>query len=292
MTIADGGNASSTYTSTLDGGNAGSVFGPELTAYTDAAPCPRVRVNVTDVIAGTVTATLHRVYDERDDTVPGAQRVTAGAGFVATDFYPPLRTPVRYYVEFFTAAGVSLGVSDAEYTQLETPPGESWLTSPFDPSMSLRVEMADNAGESLVPDIVGSVHQIGSRKIALLDSTYGLTQLPMSFWTETIDEARTAMQIFRDGVGLVVYRTPPPMEVPRVLYGWGTPEASETNLPGGVDDFLFSVNVEEVDSPTAAIIAAQRPYRLYVNAFPTYAAFSSAYGTYRAAVIDPPADNG
>lgn len=293
MAVVDGGNASSTYTTTLDGGSASTLFPPEaptLTPYVDRAPGPRVVVNVTEVFPGTVTATLHRRYDDEDDVVPGADGIAAVGGFVRTDYYPPIGVVVIYQVEMFDLNGASLGYGAESATVLAVPGSTAWVTSPTDPTLSVMVDMADDAGSSITHDVVYSAHQIGGRKVVISEFDYGLTGLPMSFWVASVADARVVDGIVEDGLGLMVFRVAPPMEVPRLLYAIGIPSRQETNLPAGVEDTYFDLTVEEGAAPSTVLLAAVLSYGRYTDNIPTYGEFTSTYGTYRAALLDPPAE--
>lgn len=288
--VVDGGNASSTFTDTLDGGSAATVFGPALQPYTDKAPAPRVVVNVTSVRSGTVTATLHRMYDNVDEIVPGADGVAAAGGFVRTDYFPPFNTPISYRVEMFDVNGASLGFSDAEATTVEVPDSTCWISSPFNPQLAVQVELDDEASSNLRTDVNAQTHNIGGRRIVISDSVYGYVSIPMSFWVDTVADADAVEAVFADGLGLSVIRVAPPMQVPRVLYAFGVPNRQEVNLPGGVEDTFFDLSVDEASAPSTALLAAVLTYARYTNNLPSYGAFRSQYGTYRDAILTPPAE--
>lgn len=260
------------------------------TPYTDDAPAARVVVNLTAVPAGTVKAQLHRRYDDVDSIVPGADGIQATSGFVRTDYYAPLGVPVTYQAELFDTNGASLGFSPSATTTLDVPDSSAWLSSPTDPSLVVRVEMDDEAGSSLTRDIVSTVHQIGGRKILIAEDDYGLTNVPMSFWVDDLDDARTVDAIVRDGLGLMVFRVAPPMEIPRIMYAIGIPSRQEVNLPAGVEDTYFDLTVEEGSSPSTVILVAVLTYGRYTSNFASYGAFKSTYGTYRDALLNPPAE--
>lgn len=289
----DGGTASSTYTQALDGGNATTLFpagGPLLTAYTDAAPCPRVTVNVTEVEPGTVTATLHRVYEDRNEIVPGADVVPATGGFVRTDYYPPLGVPVSYRTEMFDVNGASLGFTDSSTTTLDVPDSTCWISSPFTPSKSVQVELDDEASSALDVEVVATTHNIGGRRIVITEASYGYTNIPMSFWTQTLADAQAVEDVFLDGLGLTVIRVAPPMQVPRVLYAFGMPSRQEVNLPGGVEDAFFALAVDESTAPSTAVVAAVLTYGRFTNNLSSYGEFKQTYGSYRDAILNPPAE--
>lgn len=261
---------------------------PMLTAATDEAPGPRVILNFTDMLPATETATIHRITDASDVIVPGAHRAPARGGLVRTDFYAPVLSPVRYYAEMFNDLGVSIGVTENATTILATDPSYAYVMSPVDPRLQVRIEMDVEAGSVLRDGVSATIHEIGSRRVLISEATYGLTGTPMSFWTATIDEYRRALAVFRSANSLVVFRVPPPMEIPRVFYAFGIPARSETNLPRGVTDFLWDLTVEEVSAPTTQVIVATITYGRFRNAFPTYGAFRQAYATYQAAQLNPP----
>lgn len=289
----DGGNASTLYDQVVSGGDASTIYpsiAPELTGYTDASPCPHVIVNVTEVAASTVTGTLHRIHGNDDDIVPGAEGIPATAGFVRTDYYAPLGVPIAYRVEMFDANGASLGFTDAGAIILNVPDSTCWISSPYDPAKSVMVELDDQSGSALRQTVNSSVHLIGGRRIVISEASYGYESIPLSFWVSTKEEADAAEAVFIDGLGLSVIRVAPPMAVPRLLYAYGMPTRQEVNLPGGVQDTFFDLTVDEASAPTTVIIAAVLTYARYVNNLGSYAEFTQMYGTYRDALLNPPAE--
>lgn len=288
--VVDGGDASSTFTSTLDGGSASTIYGPSLQPYSDGFPCPRVVVNVTTVVPATVTGTLHRIYDDVDEVVPGADMVPSAGGFVRTDYFPPLGVPVSYRVEMFDINGASLGFTDAETTSIDVPDSTCWMSSPFNPQLSVQVELDDVASSKLQSDINAQTHNIGGRRIVISEAIYGYVGIPMSFWVESVDAAVAAENVFADGLGLSVIRVAPPMQVPRVLYAFGVPTRQEVNLPAGVEDTYFDLTVDEASAPSTSIVAAVLTYGRYTDNFATYGSFRSQYSTYRDAILNPPAE--
>lgn len=291
--ILDGGDASTLFTQVVDGGDASTIYpaiAPAVTGYTDGSPGPRVVVNTTEVAASTVTGTLHRIYGNNDDIVPGADGIPATGGFVRTDYYPPLGTPVAYRVEMFDANGASLGFTDAGVVTLDVPASTCWISSPYTPSLAVQVELDDEASSNLTREITATTHLIGGRRIVISEAAFGYASIPMSFWVSTVQEARDAEDVFVDGLGVCVFRVAPPMEVPRVLYGFGIPTRQEVNLPAGVEDTFFSLTVDETAPPTTAIIAAVVTYGRYTNNLTSYAEFTQMYGTYRDAQLNPPAE--
>lgn len=289
MATADGGYPDSVATRTIDGGDPGPVYvpgAPLLTALTDAAPCPRVVINFTEFTYGTVRVTIYRVADGVQTVVPGANNIAALGGAVRTDYYAPFGIPITYLAEMFDADGLSMGYTARAETTVDTQ--ETWLSSPFDPKKSLAVELGVAAGSALMNPVAGQLHEVAGRRILIAETTYGLSGLNMSFWTDSIAEYRVALDLFKTSNSFVVYRTPPPMEVPRVLYAYGVPERSETNLPAGIEEFYWDVTVSEVSPPTTVILVGQISYGRFMRYYPTYGAFKAAYATYRDAQLNPP----
>lgn len=291
--VYDGGDSTTLYDEVTSGGDSATIFpaaAPIVQGYIDGQPCPRVQVNVAEVAAGTVTATLHRIYGNNDDIVPGADGIASVSGFVRTDYYPPIGTPIAYRVEMFNGNGASLGFTDAATIILDVPPSTAWITSPYDPTKSVQIELDDEASSQLAKTIVSSSHLIGGRRIVISEAAYGYAGIPMSFWVTTVAEARAVEDVFLDGLGLVVIRVAPPMEVPRVLYAYGVPSRQEVNLPAGIEDAFFALTVDEASAPTTVIIVAVIPYARFTNNLTTYGAFTQMYGTYRDALLNPPAE--
>lgn len=260
-----------------------------ITSLIDAYPGPRVRVESDALAPGTEYVTLRRMTADDDVAVPGAERVPALAGFILTDYYPPFRTPILYRAEMFDADGDSLGYTETGPAYVDE--DRTWLSSPTDPNRALPIELAASAGSALADEFVGQVHRIGTRRVLITALGTGLVDLDMSFYTDTIAEYQQALAIFRQNSGAVVIRTPPPMQVPRVLYFWSPkPTRMEWNLPAGIEWFDWQNVGTEISAPTSKVIAAVLSYRRYVEAYPSYRAFADANLTYRMARLNPPID--
>lgn len=256
----------------------------------DGVTAPQVTVSAAEVLPGTATMTLHRIAAGQDQIVPGVDRVPAASGFVRIDPFPALGVPNEYRAEMFDDAGNSLGQTDTATIVLAgTPIDAAWFQSPHDPRVSVRVQLLASAGSKLEEQFNGQVHQIGDRRILIASGGTGLDDLDMSFWTKDITQYRAALAVLKHAKGAVVIRTPPPMEVPRVLYLWvPRPRRFEVNLPGGNESFDWQVTGTEVSPPSSVVIAAIVTYARYASFYGTYRAFRAAFPTYRGHALNPP----
>lgn len=270
--------------------NASSSFrydtAPQLTPIDDDAPCPRVQLIVAEFLPGTATVTMHRLTSDGDAVVPGVNRVSGLGGLIRYDYYAPFGVPVTYQAEMFDANGASLGYSIAGTVTLNVT--DAVITSPTDPRKSVRVEMGAAAGSTLTNPVTAQVHEIDGRRILIAEADYGLDGVPLSFWTDTLQQYRAVLDVFRSANSLVVFRIPPPMEVPRTLYVFGVPTRTETNLPMGIEEFGWELQGTEVTPPTTQVVIALVTYARFRNYFPTYRAFLAAVGTYKNAQLNPP----
>ena len=115
---------------------------PILTAYVDAAPCPRVEVFFPSLAAGTATVTVYRLAAGREHRVRGAVKAPTGGTLTRIDFEVPFGIPVTYRAEQFNAAGLSLGFTDS--TSITVAVTDSWMHNPLNPAGSVRVFFGDD----------------------------------------------------------------------------------------------------------------------------------------------------
>lgn len=259
--------------------------------YTDMSPCPRAVISFTDMHPLAVTADVYRIAGTDDPVIiPGGDTVSAlGGQLVRTDYYAPFGIPIQYRAESFDASGTSLGYTAV--ASITLPVAFTLLSSPYDPKLCVVIDPDENAAAELTNPALATVHEFQGRRIVLVESQLGLDQVDMSFWTDTLQQDAAVRSIFKASGNFVVIRTPPPMPVPRVMYAYGTPKRSDTNLPGGFEEFFWNFIAQEVSSPSTVLLVSVNTYNLYTSYYPTYSAFKAANLTYRDALINQPPAN-
>ncbi|WIA95797.1 hypothetical protein [Curtobacterium sp. MCBA15_004] len=298
MTIVDGGNAFSTFTDVLDGGNAFTVYplpGPDVTLLGGETTAPAAMLELTELRPGTASLTMYRSfagYDGRtvDMTVRSAIRKYAVGAFSGSDAEIPIGVPVSYWAEMFDDGGTSLGRTESTTVTFPSAGGNvAWISDPLDETSGVRVLMIDQAGNSLSRPVSGSRYQVGFRTVVLAGTRTLLVGQDMSFLTETVADRLAIYRLMEDTGGLVLIRSAPPKDVPRLLYCWASdPKATTYQTDSGMDLTRWVNPVDEI-SPIEGDVAVPRvPYQAYMDAFPTYGDAMAAYETYFDAKRNPP----
>lgn len=286
--IVDGGNASSTYTDTLDGGNAFTVYpaaGPDLVAVADGISVPAIRVGVTEVLPGTVAINLYRISDGRPALVRGGIRKYAVGGAAVVDWEAPFGVQVTYRAEMFSdaEATISLGFTDSSTTVLDV--REAWFHQPLKPSIGFSPTMLwgtalertrETPGDLVYPQGAEVATWVGGQR-------RGLSAVAFKLLTDT-DGADQMQAVFgqygTQASAVLCIRTPPAMRIPRTFYA-AVSEVKETTLnrPGVDAAIQFDFTATEARPPAPGLVAALLR-RMDINAaYSSRAAASAAYLT-------------
>jgi hypothetical protein len=289
VAIVDGGNASSTYSGTLDGGDAFTVFpqaGPDVTPLPEGSPVPSVQVRVTDVLPATVTINLYRIADGRTALVRGGIRKYAVGGTSVIDWEAPFGVPITYRAEMFSdAAGTeSLGLTSSSDTVLEVT--DTWVQQPLNPYLSVRALRLQGTAASRVRTTPGDLVYvqgaevatwIGSQRRGLSDSAWDL------YVDSTVDADRMQTVFGAYGTSqsaVVCIRTPPPMRVPRTLYlAVDSLTETDVDVQNGGEAVRYTFTGTEARPPAPGLVAATLRRDDIDAAYPTRAERASAYLT-------------
>lgn len=163
---------------------------PILTAFVDAAPCPRVDVFFEDFDPGTVTVTVYRISGGRSFEVRGAVRAPTAGSLTRLDFEVPFNVPVSYRAEQFDADGVTLGFTES--SSLEgIAVRDAWMHNPLNPQGAVRVTMLDTAAKSLSRPVPGEVSYPRGRRVGVVlsEPRRGLAETVFDVFTETHADA-------------------------------------------------------------------------------------------------------
>lgn len=297
MTIVDGGNAFSTFTDVLDGGNAFTVYplsGPDVTLIT-GTNSPTVKLDLTELRPGTASLTMYRSFDGFDGrtvdmTVRSAIRKYAVGAFTGTDSEIPTGVPVSYWAEMFDDAGTPLGTTErTTVTFPVTDINEAWLSDPLDETSGIRVWLLDGTAKELSRPTSGTRYQVGFRTVVLAGTTGLLTDAPVPFLTDSIEDREAVYRLIGDTGGLILIRTAPPAMLPRLLYCWASdPRPTGYRQWNGYDLTSWANPVNEV-SPIEGDVAVPRvPWQVYMDAFPRWSDAMAAYSTWFDAKRNPP----
>lgn len=161
---------------------------PTLTAYVDAAPCPRVEVFFPSFDAGTASVTVYRLAGGQERQMRGAVRAASGGTLTRIDFEVPFNMPVTYRAEQFDAAGVSLGFTPSASVTVAS--DDTWMHNPLNPEGSAVVFFGDDDWVVTRPTPGVVSHPKGRRVgVVLSEPRQGVSGLKLSVRTSTEDDA-------------------------------------------------------------------------------------------------------
>lgn len=288
-TVIDGGNASSVFTGTLDGGNAFTVYpidGPVLTPVIDAAPVPSVRVLLEQVDPATSVVNLYRIADGRTTLVRGGVRKYAVGGTTVIDWEAPFGIPITYRAEMFSdAAGTqSLGFTDGSTTTLDV--HDTWLHQPLNPSLSVRALRLQGTAAERVRIAPGNlVYTQGDEAATWVGGRRrGLFGLDWDLLVDSTVDADRMQELFgangSSQNAVLCVRTPPPMRVPRTLF-LAVAELREidVDIAFGGESTRFTFSGTEARPPAPGLVAATLRRMDVDVTYPTRAQRAAAYAT-------------
>lgn len=289
MTIVDGGNASSTFGSAIDGGSAGTIFPaarPQAALLPTMDPVPRVELTFTETVTNTARATVFRIGTDRTYRVRGLVNVAAAGGFGGIDTEAPFNVPVTYRAEMFDSDGVSLGFTDSTTVVLEFT--GTVIQQPIDPARAVSVTVAAGSAAELVRPFDGDlVRPIGrSVPVYVGRGRTGLQDFTFDAITDTIEQA-AAMQSVFGGYGgdeqlpVVCIRSSLPLGFSAPLFAavLKPTQVAIDAMHGGYAS-LWHLAGDEVAPPVEAIVRALLSYQDVEDAFASYADIETGYLTY------------
>lgn len=118
---------------------------PTVTAYTDAAPCPRAVVLITPMPTDAATVTVWRYANGRRAIVRGASNVPVAGDTAVVDYDLPLGFAATYRVQTADAAGTPSQWSD-DSTPVLADSDYLWIHDPLDPSSAMPVSLGWGGG--------------------------------------------------------------------------------------------------------------------------------------------------
>lgn len=171
---------------------------PTLTAYVDAAPCPRVEVFFPSFAAGTATVTVYRMAGGQERQMRGAVLAPTGGTFTRIDFEVPFNIPVTYRAEQFDVSGVSLGFTASSSVTVVI--GQTWMHNPLDPDGAARITLTGESAGTIVRRSPGIVSRpLGRRAgVVLSEPRQGVTGLRIHVHTFTDADADRVQAMFGD----------------------------------------------------------------------------------------------
>lgn len=144
------------------------AYEPTLTAYTDAAPMPRVEVLFSSFAPTTASVTVYRLSGGREYKVRGAVMAATAGALTRVDYEVPFGVAATYKAEMFTSSGTSLGFTGTASVTVDS--SEMWVHNPLDPAGGVRLAFRDSAARDLVRPSEGSVFYPQGRRVGVVIS--------------------------------------------------------------------------------------------------------------------------
>lgn len=258
-----------------------------VSGYSDAAPSPRIRVDI-DGLPANAYVTVLRLWDTSEGTVRGALNVFAGGGFTVTDYEAPIGTPVTYRAAIYVA-GVFVEYTNSAEATLVDDPSFAWISDPLAPERAVRVELRSDFAEKLMRRRPVTKHRVGFRTIALSGPLGLLENVYLSSQVKSLDDATKYQNVLDADVVLV--RAPKLLRLPVLLYvSIEKVEEIAQDVQYGGDWVVWDISGDEVSPSPLNITVPLITYGTYTAVFPTYADFNAAYSTYLDALRNPPGD--
>lgn len=171
---------------------------PTLTAYTDAAPCPRVEVFFPSFAVGTATVTVYRLAGGQERQVRGAVKAPTGGTLTRIDFEVPFNMPATYRAEQFDAAGISLGFTPSASVTVAS--DATWMHNPLNPEGATVVFFGEDGGWSVTRPTPGVVSRPLGRRVGVVlsEPRQGVVGLRLTVRTSGDDDADRVQAMLGD----------------------------------------------------------------------------------------------
>ncbi|WP_136053428.1 hypothetical protein [Microbacterium sp. K5D] len=228
---------------------------PTLTAYVDAAPCPRVEVFFPSFVAGTASVTVYRLAGGREQQMRGAVSAPTGGTLTRIDFEVPFNRVVSYRAEQFDAGGQSLGFTPAG--TITVPSGVTWMHNPLNPDGAVRVQLGGDSALQVSRPTPGVVSRPKGRRVGVVlsEPRQGVSGLLLHVLTFTDAEADAVQAMFGDagmppvvcvrlGADYGVMRVPQPLFLSALSVS-----EDDINYQWGGGELSHRVEGDEVDPP-------------------------------------------
>ncbi|GAA3330670.1 hypothetical protein HP467_07205 [Curtobacterium albidum] len=257
MTTYDGGNAASTYTRVLDGGNAATIFSaPRLTVIDDDVLGPRVEVLFASLAAGTEQITVRRTVGGRTMDVRGGINLYAVGGASVLDQEVPPGVPATYQAEQFDSSGMSLGMTKAATVTVDS--ADAWVTQPLNPNLAVQVRVRLPSTATLGWEAPGdTVWTQGAALGRVINGQRsglkGISLLLRLIRPSDADEFDAMWGDYDTAYpAVVLVRTPPTVPLPPVLFlGCRAPKRLTTGANKLVQ---YQLDGDEVAPPTPGLV--------------------------------------
>jgi hypothetical protein len=287
MQVIDGGTASSSFGTTLDGGSASTVFLASAPELVPDAETWSVGLLFNDLSAATETLTVLAITAEGTYPVRSASRAYAVGGFAVTDHEAPPGVDITYRGQMFDADGGELGFTDSATTRYDIDPSLVIFSDPLVPGNRVLVEALSDFGGRKVRKRDGATYRVGTRTVGLFAPLGLLEGISLSVQTTSLDDADMLERVLEAMPVLV--RSMPPVRVPRQLYVAVTQtDVQDIDVQYGGARTTYPLEGTQVSRSVTDIVVPVVTWQTYMDAYPTWAAFNAAYATWLDAINNPP----
>lgn len=254
---------------------------PVLTAFVDAAPCPRVEVFFPSFVAGTVSVTVYRLVGGFERQVRGAVGAATAGSLSRIDFEVPFDRVVSYRAEQFDAGGASLGFTPTSTVTVSC--GDSWMHNPLDPDGAVRVVLTGESAGVVVRPSPGVVSRPLGRRVGVVlsEPRQGVAGLQLTVRTSSDADADRVQAMFGDAgrppvVCVRLGGADGRMRVPQPLF-LSTLSVGEVDLNRrwGGSELEHSIEGDEVDPPIPGLFIPLLTRRDLNVSFATRAALNA-----------------
>lgn len=257
-----------------------------LTPHTDAAPSPRIEVQVSGMTGATATVT--RTADGRAMPVRGAVLRSTAGGFDVLDMEAPFGVSCTYTVQEFDSAGAPAGFTSSDPATLDVT--ETWVHQPLDQRLALPAALTDRTAQDLSRGFDATTVYPDGASVGVVVSgrRRGLEGVVVEVETDTDADAAALQAMLgtytTDQVPVLCIRTPPGYtRLPRTLFlACANPVESDVNVRYGGHLTTMTLTGDEVRPPAAALSVPLLRYQDTDGFYGSYAAIDAAYGTYSA----------
>ena len=233
--------------------------------------------------------TLTAITPEGEYTVRGADRAYAVGGLFVTDYEAPPGVPVTYRGHMYAADGTDMGYTEGATAEYDIDPSMVLLSDPLVPGNAVLVEAQGDFGQRKVRRRVGNTYRVGNRTIGLFTPLGLLEGVDITVQTKDLAAADELEQVLEAMPVLV--RSMPVVRIPRQLYvAIESAEAEDIDVQYGEQWTKYPLQATEVSRSVTDIVVPVITWQTYIDAFPTWAAFNSAYATWLDAMQNPPKD--
>lgn len=261
-----------------------------MEAIVQATPDPQVRVSfdAADLDPAVASIVVYRSVGGVETTVRSSLMAAAAGGWTGVDWEAPVG-PVSYRAEMFDASGVDLGSSDSVTVETQyTDADVAWISDPLDSGSAIQVFMSSGVELGQSRPSSGTTYMLGDRTVVLAGQRSLLSGLHADFETSTTDGREAVQALIGRTGGLVLIRTAPEVQIPRLLYCWCLDPQPSMNVMDGFQQALWSNQVNEVSEMKGPPAVVPIPFSVFEAAFPTFVDAEAVYSTFLEAYKNPP----